>query len=499
MNDSPWWSRVAFALIILGVLLLGCAFVLQPKISDDWHLLWNHRESAGDLDYMATLYHGWTGRIWLILLATFVLPNPAAETAYRAFIAAEILLLVALAWYCALGPGAWRRTRENLQAMAIFGALLWLALPARSETVAWLSGNFVYLVPALFGLAFMAWIERVSTLPPDEGGKTRRRLVILGITSFIVGFSAGVSQEQVVAACGTYLALTLFRTRRDPRPERRSIGPCVWMAVLGFAAGVAVLVSAPGNYARMGNIAAPGLAVVIERMMLYVPGAFFELGTGATGKNIWLGALVFGLLYSSGGSVPGILGARLARAGFWWMISLVSLLAMAPATNFISTRTVFFAVIFLFIGLAALFGRAPSPAAGTDGSGAARGPARADGAPRFALGTAVLAILGCLVIVEALSGLLSNASIAAEFANRAEIVERAKPSTAQGETSPIRVPFIATRAAELTFLQNPEHDRMFLASWGKRIGRTIEHDVSEGTPLPNSFAPLKAIKFRHKK
>jgi hypothetical protein len=489
MNDSPWWSRVAFALIILGVLLLGCAFALQPKISDDWHLLWNHRESAGDLDYMATLYHGWTGRIWLILLATFVLPNPAAEIAYRTLIAAEILLLVALAWYCALGPGAWRRSRENFQAMAIFGALLWLALPARSETVAWLSGNFVYLVPALFGLTFMAWIERVSTLPPDEGDKTRRRLAILGITSFIVGFSAGVSQEQMVAACGAYLALTLLRIRRDSRPERRGIGPCVWMAALGFAVGVAVLVGAPGNYARMGNIAAPGLAVVIERMMLYVPGAFFELGTGATGKNIWLGALVFGLLYSSGGSVSGILGARLARAGFWWAISLVSLLAMAPASNFISTRTVFFAVIFLFIGLAALFVRIPARAAGSDG---------ADD-PRFAMGTAVLAILGCLVIVEALSGLLSNASIAAEFANREEIVERAKPSTAHGEVSPIQVPFIATRPAELTFLQNPEHDRMFLASWGRRIGRTIEHDVSESAPLPNSFAPLKAIKFRHKK
>jgi len=49
-----------------------------------------------------------------------------------------------------------------------------------------------------------------------------------------------------------------------------------------------------------------------------------------------------------------------------------------------------------------------------------------------------------------------------------------------------------------TYIQSPEHDREFLANWGRRIGRPIVHDVTEGAPLPNSFKPIKAIKYRHR-
>lgn len=498
MNKIIWWNRMAFFLLFLGAIILGIALTLQPKISDDWHLIWSYHRSAGPLDYIVGQYTGYMGRVWLILLSAFVLPNPVVEIVYRAFIVIEILLLIALAWYCARGPGAWRRTRENLQTLAVFGSLLWFALPVRNETVAWLTGNFVYLVPALFCLAFMAWIERASIVSPADHDEVRWRRKAYDFLSFLIGFSAGVSHEQVVAACGAYLALTIFRVKRDLPPGRRKIGLRVWMTALGFVVGAAVLVSAPGNYIRMGLFATPSLSEVIERMALYVPGAFFEIGTGATGKNIWLSALVFILLYFCRGGVFGEIRAGLKRGRFWWMISLVSLLAMAPVTNFISSRTVFFAVVFLFIGIAAMC-RAPSTTAvALDGSDVAEGSTQFGSLPHFALSAAVLTILGCLVVVEAVAGLISNASVHAEFARRDEIVEQAKLSTSKDDTSPIRVPFIATETATLTYVQNPEHDRAFLAIWGRNIGRTIEHDVSDGAPLPNSVKPLKAIKFRHR-
>ena len=262
---------------------------------------------------------------------------------------------------------------------------------------------------------------------------------------------------------------------------------------------MAVLVCAPGNYARMAKIASPSVFEVIERMVLYVPGAFFELGTGTTGKNIWLVGLVFILLHLGVRGVPDEMPERLKRGGFWWIISLCSLLVMAPATNFISPRTSFFAIIFLFIGFAAMTRRAPSMAA--DPRGAPNGATDLTQMERewhFALSTAVLLILACLVLVEAVAGLISNAAVASEFERRIEIVERAKRSTANADSSPIRVPFIATQPAALTYIQSPGHDREFLANWGRRIGRPIVHDVSEGAPLPNSFKPLKAIKYRHR-
>ena len=499
MNKLIWWNRIALFLLFIGIAILGLAFTLQPKISDDWLLLWSYQKSPGGIAFINEMYTGFTGRAWLILLAAYVLPNPLVEIAYRAFIVVEVILLAALAWYCAVGPGAWRRTWQNIQALAIFGTLLWFALPARNETVSWLTGNSVYLVPALFGLAFMAWIERALGAPV-AGRETHHRRVALYALSFLVGFLAGVSQEQILAACGAYLVLTLIRIRFDRLPGWPRIGAEVWIAVLGLVAGAAVLVSSPGNFTRMGAIALPSMSGVIERMTLFIPGAFFELGTGTTGKNIWLGALVFVLLYFRFGDVVGEMTARLKRGIFWWVVSLTSLLAMAPATNFISLRTSFFAIVFFFVGVAAMTYRAPSDAAeGHTGSSMGNGPVQHGNAAHFALSTAVLTVIACLVVVDAVAGLISNASVAAEFSRRIEIVERARLSASTGDNAVIRVPFIATETAALTFIQNPQHDREFLDSWGKRIGRTIQHDESVGAALPNSFNPLKAIKFRDRK
>ncbi len=499
LYSSICWNRISFVLLLLSVITLGFAFALQPRISDDWYLIWNYQEGMGPLDFIKYEYLNWTGRGWMIFLSAFVLPNPVVETTYRAFIVVEILLLVALAWYCALGPGAWRRTRENYQALSIFGCLLWLALPVRDQTVAWVSANFVYLVSALFSLAFMAWIERCLAITQAEHKDAPLLNIGLRTLSFLVGFASGVAHEQVAVACAAYLVLTLIRLKSKSSLGLHKIGLRIWFTGMGLVVGASVLVCAPGNYVRMEKIPSPSLLEVIERMVLYIPGAFFELGTGATGKNIWLGALVLTLLNFHHGSLPGGIQASLKRGGFWWIISLCSLLAMAPATNFISTRTLFFPVIFLFIGFAAMACRAPSTAVDAlAGSVRAGGLVHNKNESSFALNTTALMILACLVLAEAVACLVSNISVAAEFVRRIEIVELTRHSSANANSPPIRVPFIATQPAALTYIQSPEHDREFLEKWGRQIGHPILHDVSVSAPLPNSFSPLKAIKYRHR-
>jgi Family of unknown function (DUF6056) len=378
--------------------------------------------------------------------------------------------------------------------MTIFATLLWFALPARNETVAWLVGNFAYFVPALFALAFIAWLEHSMVTPGGESNVSRH--LAFDILSFLLGICAGVSHEQVVAACVTYLALVIFPVSRRLLLERPEVGRRVWIGAVGLMIGAAVLVSAPGNYARMTYFVAPSLEEVIERMMLYLSGAYFDMGTEATGKSIWLGALVFVLLFFNCKAGKREIAEGLKRGVFWWLISVVTLLAMAPATNFISTRTTFFAVIFLYVGVAAATCRAQSFSSRGDAPQGQTKMERTE--PRLIQSTAVLMILGCLLVVESVATLISNVSVAAEVAKREEIVKKATLLNTPGDKSSIRVPFIATQAAALTYIQNPQHDTEFLFNWGKAVGRTIEHDVSNAAPLPNSLSPLKAIKFRHK-
>jgi len=304
--------------------------------------------------------------------------------------------------------------------------------------------------------------------------------MLSGAVSILIGFAAGVSQEQIVAACFTYLLLTFLGLKANGSPGELKKNPQMWIALLGLSLGAGVLVCAPGNFVRMGMIEAPSISAVIERMVLYTPGAFFEIGTGSTGKIIWLGALAFALLYADLSVRADEMWERLKRGIFWWIVSLATLAAMAPATNFISLRTSFFAIIFLFIGFAAMTGSAkPGPL----------------DMRRFMLGSAVLTILGCLVLAEAVTAIISNVSIAAEFNRRSEIVDQALRAPPNGQA--VRVPFIATETAALTYVQSPEHDREFLANWGRQIGLKIELDTSDGAPLPRSFNPLKSIKFRN--
>jgi len=123
MNNLVWCNRLALVVLFLGVIVLGFAIALQPKISDEWYLIWNYEDSKTVVNFIVLEYTKWMGRGWGILLAAFVLPNPVVTIVYRFFIVFEILLLIAIAWYCALGSGSWSRNRENYQKLAIFGSL----------------------------------------------------------------------------------------------------------------------------------------------------------------------------------------------------------------------------------------------------------------------------------------------------------------------------------------------------------------------------------------
>jgi hypothetical protein len=266
----------------------------------------------------------------------------------------------------------------------------------------------------------------------------------------------------------------------------------VWFGVVGLIIGTAILVGAPSNYARMAHFTAPTLREIVQRMVLYLSGAYFNLGTEATGKFIWIGALVCMLLFFDRNADRSEIGAGIKRGLFWATVSFVSLLAMTPATNFISTRTTFFAVVFLYVGVAALMPRRILSV----NNFAHDERADKSFSVRFGLSTVVLMILAGLVVVESMATLISNVSLAAEVANRDAIVKRALASAPTGDKSPILVPFLATQPAALTYMQNPEHDTDFITSLGGHVGREIRHDTSVNAPLPNSVSPMKAIKFR---
>lgn len=457
----------SYVSLVIGGLALATLFHFQPKISDDWYLLWKHQGSQNVVDYWIGQYNGWTGRLPLILLSSLIFPNLAIESFYRLFIVVEVVVLIGLAWYCALGKNGFRFDKGNLQAFLLFGMLFWLSLPVRAETVSWLSGNFCYLVPGILGLAFIAWSKYCLS---DERAQPVLRwapTLLKPPIWFLMGFLAGSSQEQIVSACAIFIAVGLHREIIAKNFRKIPIG--FWVSVLGFFLGALFLVAAPGNYVRLGKMESASFLEAIERMALFIPSAFFEIGTGNTGKSIWFGIVVLvALFYKDNSSISN----NIKSAGTWVLVGLATLFAMLPATNQISPRTTFFAIIFLYIAIASLL---------FQGNSHSKRP----------LVSVALIIVSLLVLVEAAAGTISNISVAAEFNRRWAIVHTNHPDQ-------VAVPFIATYPAVLTYIQTPEHDRQFLAALSKHVGFKVIHDVGEKAQLPASFKPLKAIKYHQR-
>jgi hypothetical protein len=455
----------SFAILIMSGIVLVGLFCYQPKISDDMYVLWSYQNANGIIDYWIEFYRTWAGRAPLILLTSIVLPHSSFEFFYRGFIMVEVLVMIGLAWYCALGKKGFDITDGILQVFVLFGALLWLALPARNETVSWLSGNFVYLVSVILGLAFLACSRHFLK---DARVKSSASLASIIITSpfyFMIGFFAGASQEQIIAACMVFTVANIYGEFGLKSLESISIK--YWILLMGFIGGASFFILAPGNYVRLNGIPISSFLEVVKRMVLYVPGAFYEIGMGEMGKPIWLGIIVlFALFYKKQSEKPD----NVREAKIWIYVCLGTLLALTPATTQISPRTTFFAIIFLYIAVASFLFK------GTY-------------FPKRPIVSMALLLTSLLVLVEANVGLISNISVASEFNHRWALINA-------NQSEQMTVPFIATVPSNLSYIQTPEQDRTFLNALSAHVGFKVEHDTSEGAPLPASFKPLKAIKFQ---
>jgi hypothetical protein len=450
---------ISFTLVGLSCIVLATLFYFQPKISDDWYLLWQYQNSSDIVSYWIVFYKSWTGKIPLILLSSILLPQPLYEMTYRLLIVLELLALIWLSWRCATER---KVAGDYLQVFILFGVLLWLSLPVRYETISWLGGTLTYLVPGILGLLFIIFSKN-KLLNVSSG-------FVEGVSGksplyFLIGFLAGSSQEQIIVACMAYSLINLYQYFQLKTLKFISIN--YWILLMGFSVGALFLIAAPGNHVRLNLMDAPGLFDIAKRMTLYISSAFFEIGTGELGKPIWMGILLlFALFYDKQLDKPD----NVREAKMWLCVSFATLLTLIPATNQISPRTTFFAVIFLYIAVATflfkdkVFSNRP-------------------------IVSMALLVTSALVLVESIVGLIANISIASEFNHRWALINA-------NQSKQMTVPFIATIPSNLTYIQTPEQDREFLKALSAHVGFKVEHDTSEGAPLPASLKPLKAIKFQ---
>ncbi len=450
------------ALAVAGVGLISLAVWEQPRMADDWYLAWQLADAGSLYRFVSELYFGWGGRILPFVLAGLALSSEAATHTFKLLTVPCFMWLAACAYYLANGTVP-RIGRDFL----LVAAVLWLGVPAASETIVQTTGAAAYMWPTAAGLSmlcFFRWARDRAFLIETNGCGW-----LVSVVSCFAGIVVGTGNEQLVAGMITVLAGWVWMLWR--RGRLRYLGSEAWWGGLGLIVGALVLIGAPGNYIRLSAPeGAGGIFPMMIQFSMYLGGAYFGLGTGDAGRALWLGVVVIAL----SGALT-LVDDRRKDVAIWVAAGFASLVPMMPLVSFASPRTTFLTAIFLIIAVTAAFPRKSEIGGATLG------------ATNFLLAFA----LAALVAIDGFVGWVANRALAAEMTARLSIIRTA--AAAGHKTGPI--PQSATIPSRLTVILNPLHDQDFGTKLAGRYGMTRErNDGSPGAPQPHSVNSLKSLK-----
>ncbi len=461
---NPWTTWLLRTLIAMGMGFAWLAIWVQPAAADDWYVSWQLADAGSAWVFLEQMYLGWSGRMFTMAIASIVLDNSTAISLFKLSILPCFLVLAACAHYLATGKPP-RFERPEARGFLLTTAVLWLGIPVASETVVQVTGALAYLFPAAAGLGFLCLFRHVRDRAPLGKIPSAGWLACAGW--LVAGTIVGTANEQLFA--GMVVLLGGWGWLLWWEKQLRHLPPEVWWGLAGLIIGALILVGAPGNYVRMGvqTEGTDRLVTVAARFTMYLGGAYFGLGTADTGRALWLGLAVIIL---SGSFTLG--GQRGKEALIGVAASLATLAPMILLVNFASPRTSFFAVIFLVIAARAAAPQKPNPS-----------NVNAIRLVAFAI--------AFLVVIDGFVGWAANRSLQIEEAARLAVIRQ---SVIDGKNEAV-VPYLATIPSRLTFMLNPEHDKIFVLNMSKRQGLSGgRHDDSAGTPRPHTVNTLKKMK-----
>jgi len=437
-------------LVGLGVLVTLVAVVSfrQPLVADDYGTLFIMREYPGIWSYLGYWYNNWSFT-WpaLLLQQVFVWSRPA----YGLLNGAAFLALAVLSWTAAAGPRPRPRpTRFDLAAVAFTACTYWFGAPAVSETVSWSTGSAAYLWLALvmlgFAIPYVNWLSAPRTVPPDRSKPLLRVALMI-----VLGFTAGSTTLQPIAACGLILMVVTAQAIRQRRA--RSVPAQLWSGAVGFVLGALLTLTAPGQYARASVLAPEGPTFEPELIARYFRSL---LSADIARLYPWLAALlavalVLALLRQKQSNLERV-SARRPRL-IWLVCSLASTLPLVVLPQFSVPRTAFFPAVLLVVGtLSFLASKEPT----------------ADRLVPFSVAVLSTAIVALLLVTSAsiYNAAQSARLIAAELESRSEQIIRERNA---GETNPVVPPIGIVPAYGVLWWDLSEHPDDFknqqVAAW----------------------------------
>ncbi len=250
----------AYALVALSLLAFYSLNRLTPVMRDDWSYTFDFltkRRIASFGDIFRSLgihYTRVNGRLPVHFLAhLFLWCGKAAFNVVNTLAFAALAALVARH-----GLGSARPLRPGVWLAAFFG--FWMLTPAFGESFLWVTGAANYLYGMLIILLYLLPFRRFMDAPTCKKRLWYAPLALLG------GVLAGWTNENTGGAL--VLILLCFLARR--LMAKQGVPLWFYAGLLGCAAGLALMVLAPGELTRLNGAGGTGGVGAIFRRALLV-------------------------------------------------------------------------------------------------------------------------------------------------------------------------------------------------------------------------------------
>lgn len=334
---------LSFLLLIILVLSIGLLGIWIVPAADDYTNA-NVIREIGPVDYVAKIFKEWSGRIFSTALigATFL--------SYDFFPLSSMILgfsfiLLPLLTLRGFGFGHTMRS-PHLATLCISIAFLAGLTSFLAEDVFWPTGGWVY---QFCSFAYVAWLVGFHFA-------LKRGNIIATCLLFLAGIVLGTAHEQLSLPFLLLASLLVLRKFAQLRSQKEiiTIGHfLLWLPVLSIALGTALLLLAPGNYARAAVVYPSGTEALTLNLISVLKNAteLVRMMFANSFEAIFFGCLAgiaVGVTNWKAGISRNHKMLQLGLSGVLLACALLTLVPLIPYPKFAAHRTFFFGAEFLF-------------------------------------------------------------------------------------------------------------------------------------------------------
>lgn len=238
-------QQIALLLSFLCVFFLTLVLnFLYPIFADDWEYSFifgsENTRISSLFDIIISQYNHymmWGGRSIVHFIAQVLL-------SINFFIACCINALAYTTFIYILYKIANKGYKINLSLFFLFNLLIWFSQPAFYSTITWKTGSANYLWGALIVILFIYPYHTYYLSRKSSNSIIKTSLFFIG------GVIAGWTNENMGVALAFYIIVSFLIFRH----EKLNIPRWAIAGLIGVIIGCAIMLSAPGNYIRMGII-----------------------------------------------------------------------------------------------------------------------------------------------------------------------------------------------------------------------------------------------------